>query len=131
MRAFSEPTSSAPEHPARSREGWTLIVTGLPEDTQEDDISQAFAPHGDIVGLQLPLDRRTGNVKGYCMLEYREKGEAEAAMREMDGREVCGHTVSVGWGFRDSRAGASAARKGGGAAPSSSSTRRGRSRSPR
>lgn len=45
------------------------------------------------------LDRRTGYVKGYALIEYGSRNEAEAAIKDMDGAEVLGKQIKVAWAF--------------------------------
>ncbi|CAE7946992.1 NUDT12, partial [Symbiodinium sp. KB8] len=73
---------------ARSIEGWVVIVSGVHEEAQEDDIFEAFSEYGDIKNLHLNLDRRTGFVKGYAFIEYENKQEADAAIKAMDGNTL-------------------------------------------
>jgi RNA-binding protein 8A len=75
----------------------------LHEETQDDDIYEAFSDYGQIKNMHMNLDRRTGYLKGYAMIEYERLKEAEDAIENMNRKTILGKTISVDFAFKKPR----------------------------
>ena len=66
------------------------MATGVHEEAQEDDVADKFADFGDVKNIQVNLDRRSGFVKGYALIEYKRFEQAKDAIESMDGKNLLG-----------------------------------------
>ena len=45
------------------------------------------------------VDRRTGFIKGYALVEYENYDDAKRAIDNMDGASILGQTIQANWAF--------------------------------
>jgi RNA recognition motif-containing protein len=72
-----------------------LYVGKLAYETTEETIKNLFAEHGNVVSVQVIMDRDTNQSKGFAFVEMESEEEAQAAIKALDGKEVDGRAIVV------------------------------------
>jgi len=85
--------------PSQSVEGWIIFATNIHQEAQEEDILDKFSEYGDVKNIHVNLDRRTGFVKGYALIEYETYDEALNAIKGMNEKKILDQVVRVNWAF--------------------------------
>ncbi|HKI04900.1 MAG TPA: RNA-binding protein [Thermoanaerobaculia bacterium] len=72
-----------------------LYVGNLPYRITEDQLRAAFEEFGSVSSCTIIKDKVTGQSKGFGFLEMPERSEAEAAITNLNGRELMGRKINV------------------------------------
>ena len=72
-----------------------IYVGNLSYNMSEDELRDAFAAFGEVQSANIIMDRDTGRSKGFGFVEMPDQAEAEAAIKELDGKSVSGRNLRV------------------------------------
>ncbi len=76
--------------------GTRLFLGNLSYTTTEEDLRALLSEQGRVVKeIHLPNDRETGRPRGFAFADMGSEGDAQAAMKALDGKEVDGRTLKV------------------------------------
>lgn len=72
-----------------------LFIGNLSYDVTEAELRAHFAALGPLVSLALPMDRDTGKPRGFAFVEFRERADAEEAIRRLNNQMFKGRPLAV------------------------------------
>ncbi|WP_214069934.1 RNA-binding protein [Mucilaginibacter sp. dw_454] len=72
-----------------------IFIAKLPYQYQSADVSELFAPYGDVSSANVIMDRETGRSKCYAFVEMPDDTEAQNAITNLDGKSILDKEISV------------------------------------
>ena len=72
-----------------------IYIGNLSFDSTEEGLKAAFGAYGAVDEVRLITDRYTGRSRGFGFVEMPDNGEAEEAIKGMNGKELDGRTLTV------------------------------------
>jgi RNA recognition motif-containing protein len=72
-----------------------LFVSNLAYDVTEADLWAHFTAVGPLYSIALPTDRNTGKPRGFAFVEFRERADAEEAIRHLNDQIFKGRPLAV------------------------------------
>ena len=72
-----------------------IYVGNLPYTYGNEDLEALFAPYGQVGSARTITDRETGRSRGFGFVEMPDKGQAEEAIRQLNGKDINGRALTV------------------------------------
>jgi cold-inducible RNA-binding protein len=72
-----------------------MYVGNIPFTATERDLRELFTPFGAVMEVELPLDRDTGNPRGFAFVSMENNGAMVKAIQELNAKEWNGRSLAV------------------------------------
>ena len=72
-----------------------LLIRNLARTTTEVQLREIFEAFGTVQSCNLVIDQKTGGSKGFAFVEIPSPGEAKAAIKSLNGKQIDGNVVRV------------------------------------
>jgi len=72
-----------------------IYVGNLSPEVTDEDLQQAFEAFGQVASVNIIKDKFSGRSRGFGFVEMPAKGEAQAAIDGLNGKELKGQTLTV------------------------------------
>ena len=72
-----------------------LMIRNLARSTTEEELQVMFEAYGRGQSCSLVMDTNSGKSKGFGFIEMPNPGDAKAAMKTLNGKDVAGNKIRV------------------------------------
>jgi RNA recognition motif-containing protein len=72
-----------------------IYVGNLSYGLSENELRDAFSAYGEVSSVKILMDRETGRSRGFAFVEMPNQREAEAAVAQLNGKDVGGRALRV------------------------------------
>ena len=72
-----------------------IFVGNLSFHVTDNDLRSSFEPFGVVASAAVMRDRDSGESRGFAFVEMPDAGEAQAAINELNGKELLGRIANV------------------------------------
>jgi cold-inducible RNA-binding protein len=72
-----------------------IYVGNLSYSMSEQELRDAFGAYGDVSSVKILMDRETGRSRGFGFVEMPNQSEGEAAITQLNGKDVGGRALRV------------------------------------
>lgn len=79
----------------KGRKKVNIYVGNLSRDVTEEDLQEAFGAFGQVASVNIIKDKFSGEPRGFGFVEMPEKAEAQAAIADLNGKDLKGQTLNV------------------------------------
>jgi RNA recognition motif-containing protein len=75
--------------------GIRLYIGNLPFNVTEEELREHFSVIGLLSYLSIPTDRETGKQRGFAFVEFKDRAQADEAIRRFNNQSFKGRSLSV------------------------------------
>src|SRR6266851_1705023 len=72
-----------------------LFVGNLSFNATENQLQDLFAPHGNVLEVDLIMDKFSGRPRGFAFVSMETKEAADAAVQALNGKDIDGRALTV------------------------------------
>ena len=73
----------------------SIFVGNLPFRAEREDVTQLFAPFGEVLNCSLPIERDTGRKRGFAFIEMADEAIESKAIDGLQGAELMGRPLRI------------------------------------